>query len=73
MGACQAMLEEMDRGNLVMDEETGQSYLQTAQNIRTEDVPKVLRTAFLVRDSRDISDENIKNAAARLIRAMEML
>lgn len=64
MGACQVMLEEMDGGNLVMDDETGQSYLQTAQNIRTEDVPKVLRIAFLVRDSGDISDENIKNAAA---------
>ncbi|HML05113.1 MAG TPA: hypothetical protein VK426_04990 [Methanobacterium sp.] len=73
MGACQVMLEEMDKGNLVMDDETGQSYLEMAQNIKPEDVPKVLKIAFLVRDSSDISDANLKNAAARLIRAMEML
>ncbi len=73
MGACQVMLQEMDKGNVVMDEESGQSYLQMAQNIKAEDVPKVLKIAFLVRDSSDISDANLKNSAARLIRAMEML
>lgn len=73
MGACQVLLEEMDRGNVVLKDEPGQSYIQMAQNIKREDVPEVLRIAFIVRDSGDITDTDVKNAAARLIRAIEML
>lgn len=72
MGACQVLLEEMDRGNVVLKDEPGESYIQMAQNIKKEDVPQVLRIAFIVRDSRDITDTDVKNAAARLIRAIEM-
>ena len=73
MGACQVLLEEMDRGNVVLKDEPGQSYIQMAQNIASEDVPQVLKIAFIVRDSGDITDKDVKNAAARLIRAVEML
>ncbi|MEN6554218.1 MAG: hypothetical protein ABFC34_15170 [Methanobacterium sp.] len=73
MGACQVLLEEMDRGNVVLKDEPGESYIQMAQNIKKEDVPQVLRIAFIVRDSGDIDDTDVKNAAARLIRAIEML
>ncbi|HEX3014140.1 MAG TPA: hypothetical protein VHO92_07700 [Methanobacterium sp.] len=73
MGACQVLLEEMDRGNVVLKDEPGQSYIQMAQNIKKQDVPQVLRIAFIVRDSGDITDTDVKNAAARLIRAIEML
>ncbi|MEN6291416.1 MAG: hypothetical protein ABFD07_05290 [Methanobacterium sp.] len=73
MGACQVHLEEMDRGNVVLKDEPGESYIQMAQNIKKEDVPQVLRIAFIVRDSGDIDDTDVKNAAARLIRAIEML
>jgi len=66
MGACQVMLEEMDRGNVIMDEESGQSYIQMAQNIKAKDVPQVLRIAFLVRDSSDISDANIKKCGSQI-------
>lgn len=72
MGACQVLLEEMDRGNVVLKDEPGQSYIQMAQNIKSEDVPKILRIALIVRDSGDITDTEVKNAAARLIRAIEM-
>ena len=72
MGAFQVLLEEMDRGNVVLKEEPGESYIQMAQNIKKEDVPQVLRIAFIVRDSGDITDTDVKNAAARLIRAIEM-
>ncbi|MEL7671031.1 hypothetical protein [Methanobacterium sp.] len=72
MGACQVLLEEMDRGNVVLKDEPGESYIQMAQNIKKEDVPQVLRIAFIVRDSGDITDTDVKNAAARLIRAIEM-
>ena len=73
MGACQVLLEEMDRGNVVLKDEPGESYIQMAQNIKKEDVPQVLRIAFIVRDSGNIDDADVKNAAARLIRAIEML
>ena len=73
MGACQVLLEEMDRGNVVLKDEPGESYIQMAQNIKKEDVPQVLKIAFVVRDSGDIDDTDVKNAAARLIRAIEML
>ncbi len=73
MGACQVLLEEMDRGNVVLKDEPGQSYIQMAQNIKKQDVPEVLKIAFIVRESGDITDTDIKNAAARLIRAIEML
>ncbi len=73
MGACQVLLEEMDRGNVVLKDEPGQSYIQMAQNIKAQDVPEVLRIAFIIRDSSDITDADVKNAAARLIRAIEML
>ncbi len=72
MGACQVLLEEMESGNIVLNDETGQSYIQMAQNIAPKDVPEVLRIAFIVRDSGDITDTEVKNAAARLIRAIEM-
>lgn len=73
MGACQVLLEEMDRGDVVLKDEPGESYIKMAQNIKKEDVPQVLRIAFIVRDSGDITDADVKNAAARLIRAIEML
>jgi hypothetical protein len=72
MGACQVLLEEMDRGNVILKEEPEQSYIQMAQNIAPKDVPEVLRIAFIIRDNRDITDTEVKNAAARLIRAIEM-
>lgn len=78
MGACQVLLEEMDRGKIdpelvdyLRGEEKDASYIEMAQKIAPEDVPKVLRMAFHIRRSRNTSPE-MKNAANRLIRAIEM-
>jgi len=76
MGACQVMLEEMDRGNVDREfmemDDPDQSYIQMAQNIKPEDVPQVLRMAFKMKENPDVSP-GMKNAANRLIRAIEAL
>ncbi|MGZ7070074.1 MAG: hypothetical protein ACXVHN_04590 [Methanobacterium sp.] len=78
MGACQVLLEEMDKGDMVIEDETGKSYIEMSKKIKSQsmenkDVPNVVRIAFYIRDSSDISDDNIKNAAIRLIRTIEAL
>ncbi|MGZ7209803.1 MAG: hypothetical protein ACXVHV_08000 [Methanobacterium sp.] len=78
MGACQVLLEEMDKGDMVIEDETGKSYIEMSKKIKSQsmennDVPNVVRIAFYIRDSSDISDYNIKNAAIRLIRTIETL
>jgi len=40
--------------------------------IKPSDVSKVLQLALKVRESGDIKDTELKNAASRLIRAIEM-
>ncbi len=76
MGVCQVMLEEMDKGNidreLIEMDDPDESYMQMAQRIAPEDVPKVLHMAFKMKERPDVSPE-MKNAANRLIRAIEAL
>lgn len=72
MGACQVMLEEMDRGNVDMEFEEmdpNQTYIEMAQNIRAEDVPNVLKMAYRIKGNPDVSPE-LKNAADKLIRSI---
>ena len=75
MGACQVMLEEMDQGKIDRElmemDDPDESYIQMAERIKPEDVPKVLKMAFKIRQSPNASTE-MKNAANRLIRAIEM-
>ncbi|MDI6723384.1 MAG: hypothetical protein QMD61_01920 [Methanobacterium sp.] len=75
MGACQVMLEEMEKGDIDTEfmemEDPNESYIQMAERIKPEDVPKVLKMAFKIRQSPSASPE-MKNAANRLIRAIEM-
>jgi hypothetical protein len=76
MGACQVLLEEMDRGNVILEDEPGQSYIKESREkteVTQEDVPDVVRIAFIVRDSGDITNRDVKNAAARVIRRVELL
>jgi hypothetical protein len=77
MGACQVFLEEMDRGNVVLKDEPGESYINISQKMQAKsmenrDVPGVLRIAFIVRDTENITNMDVKNAAVRLIRTIEM-
>ncbi|MGZ7049565.1 MAG: hypothetical protein ACXVHO_06120 [Methanobacterium sp.] len=71
MGACQVLLEEMDKENMTFEEDLpGESYMQMAQKIKPEDVPIVLNMAFKMKENPDVSP-GLKNAANRLIRAIE--
>ncbi|MEL7671030.1 hypothetical protein [Methanobacterium sp.] len=71
MGACTVLLEEMDRGKIDLGEDKpDESYIQMAQSIAPEDVPKVLKMAFKIKERPNVSPE-MKIAANRLIRAIE--
>lgn len=73
MGACTVLLEEMDKGKIDLGEDMpDESYMQMAQKIAPEDVPQVLKMAFILKERSDVSPE-MKNAANRLIRAIEAL
>lgn len=83
MGACQVFLEEIGRGNVVLDDESGQSYINKSREsegtksgekgISQEEVPQVVRIAFIVRDSDDITNRDVKTAANRVIRRVELM
>lgn len=72
MGSCKVMLEIMAEKNIEIEDKPGETYLQMAENLSPQDVPKVLELALKIRESGDIKDPDIKNAASKLIRAIEM-
>jgi predicted transcriptional regulator len=72
MGACKVMLELMDAKKLEIEEEKDQTYLEMAENLKPEDVRKVLQMSLKIRESGEIKDPELKNAASILIRAIEM-
>jgi hypothetical protein len=73
MGACQVLLEEMDRGEIELNEnDPDESYIQMAQEIEARDVPKILMMAFKIKKRPNIEPE-LKVAADRLIRLIEAL
>ena len=76
MGACQVLLEEMNRGNIVLNDESGQSYIKKSKksgSIAQKDVPQIVRMAFIVRGSNEITNNDIINAANRLIKRIESM
>lgn len=72
MGSCQVLLKMMADKEVGFEEDKEQTYLQMAENLKPKDVSKVLQLALKVRESGDIKDPDLKNAASRLIRAIEM-
>lgn len=72
MGSCEVLLNMMKDKNVVLEEDPNQTYLGMAENLSPKDVSKVLQLALKVRESGDITDTELKNAASRLIRAIEM-
>jgi hypothetical protein len=72
MGSCKVMLEMMGEKDVEIEDKKGQTYLDMAENLKPADVSKVLQLALKVRESGDIKDTDLKNAASRLIRAIEM-
>lgn len=71
MGACKVMLQLIDAEKLV-PEEGDQTYLEMAENLKPDDVRKVLEMSLKIRESGEIKDPELKNAASILIRAIEM-
>jgi hypothetical protein len=72
MGACKVMLKIMDTQKLEFDDEGDQTYLKMAENLKPDDVRKVLELALKIRESGEIKDPELKNTASILIRAIEM-
>ena len=72
MGACKVMLEIMAAKELDISDDGDQTYLQMAENLKPDDVRKVLELALKIRESGDIKDPELKNTASILIRAIEM-
>ena len=72
MGACKVMLELIENEKIEVDEDKDQTYLEMAENLKPADVRKVLEMALKIRESGDIKDPELKNAASILIRAIEM-
>ena len=69
---CKIVLETMEKKKSELPEEikADQSYMEMAQNIKPEDVPKVLEMAMKLAKSGEIKDPELKNAVERLIRAI---
>jgi hypothetical protein len=72
MGSCQVLLNMMAEKEVIIEDDEKETYLQMAENLKPADVSKVLQVALKVRESGDIKDPDVKNAASRLIRAIEM-
>lgn len=72
MGSCKVMLEMMAKKDVKIEDESSETYLQMAENLSPQDVRQVLQLALKIRESGDIKDPEIKNAASKLIRAIEM-
>ncbi len=72
MDSCKVMLEVMAKKDVELEDKSDETYLQMAENLSPKDVPIVLELALKVRESGEIKDTELKNAASKLIRAIEM-
>jgi hypothetical protein len=66
------MLAMMAKDDVTIGDNTSETYLQMAENLSPKDVSKVLELALKIRESGDITDNDLKIAASKLIRAIEM-
>ena len=73
MKECKTMLDTMAEKKVEMEDDPKQDYTNMAQNISSEDVPKVLEMALKIAKSGKIKDPEIKIAAERVIRTLEPL
>jgi len=74
MANCKAVLADLDecKEDLGLSEEETETYLEMVENLKPQDVSKVLTLALKIRESGKIKNPEIKNDASRLIRAIEM-
>ena len=72
MGSCQVLLDIMKDKDVKLEDNPDQTYMEMAENLKSKDVSQVLELALKVRESGDIKDVELKNAASKIIRAIEM-
>ena len=74
MANFRAVLTDLDecKEELGLSEEEAETYLKMVENLKPQDVSKVLTLALKIRESGKIKNPEIKNDASRLIRAIEM-
>lgn len=72
MGSCKVMLKTMAKKDVKLEDKSDETYLHMAENLSPKDVPKVLELALKIRESGEIKNPELKNAASVLIRAIEM-
>ncbi len=72
MGSCQVLLDIMKDKDVKLEDDPDQTYMEMAENLKSKDVSQVLELALKVRESGDIKDVELKNAASKIIRAIEM-
>ena len=72
MGSCQVLLDIMKDKDVKLEDNPNQTYMEMAENLKSKDVSQVLELALKVRESGDIKDVELKNAASKIIRAIEM-
>lgn len=77
MVSCKTMVEvacenDKNKEKLSLTNEERESYLKMVENLKPKDVSRVLELALKIRESGDIKDTELKNAASVLIRAIEM-
>jgi hypothetical protein len=74
MASCKAVLANVDdcKDELDLTGEETETYLKMVENLKPQDVSKVLTLALKIRESGTIKDPEIKNDASRLIRAIEI-
>jgi len=69
IGTCKVLLETLEEKKVKIPEEPADmTYIQMAESISPEDVPLVLKMALRIAKSGDIKDDEVKDAAERLIR-----
>lgn len=71
---CKFVLGNIEKckDELGLADEEMTTYLKMVENIKPQDVPKVLELALKIRESGKIKDPEVKRDASRLIRAIEM-
>lgn len=74
MANCKEVLANVDecKEDLGLSKEEIETYLKMVENLKPQDVSKVLSLALKIRESGKIKNPEIKNDASRLIRAIEM-
>jgi len=74
MASCKAILSNIDdcKDELGLTDKEAETYLKMVENLKPQDVSKVLELALKIRESGKIKDPEIKIEASRLIRAIEM-